>query len=287
MFARTRLLLFPPTVAAYAIDRKLRALEAQYPALPADDSTCSPALRTPNSPSTQHSPHIDIFAARIRCKDFIPERLVKKIVENHESSAHVTLGEIWAAAVINSPILRLEGSIIGLFVGRGFNPGDTGVCVGGFKPYLTNPVSISAYQERKEGKEVKSEKRKLLHGALTVERPSAMGNPYGVMLSWKLPDKPRLFFEEIARWGYPWRLMSGGRHEMSLSMPFLIPGLEDEGYFIEAMFASAHDYEIVPGEGDLGRQKTIPEWSARLHRGYARFILDQAAKLWVASAPKK
>jgi hypothetical protein len=89
-----------------------------------------------------------------------------------------------------------------------------------------------------------------------------------------LPDAPRLFFEKIARWGYPWRLMSGVRHEMSVSEPFQ----RNAGMFVEVRFASAHDYEVVDAEGEREKQKIIPAWVLRLHRGYARFILDSAVR---------
>ncbi|KAL4951046.1 hypothetical protein BDW69DRAFT_170956 [Aspergillus filifer] len=117
--------------------------------------------------------------------------------------------------------------------------------------------------------------RRLLHVALTVERPPKQidldnlddYNPYGLLVSWKMPKGPRLFFKKIARRGYPWRLMSGGRHEFTCEGPYFIPGREDEGLFVDLRFASAHDYQTVPNEGNLSRQKTIPKWVARLHRG--------------------
>lgn len=40
-------------------------------------------------------------------------------------------------------------------------------------------------------------------------------------------------------------------------------------------FAGPHNDEIVPGEKE---QKTVPAWTLRLHKGYARFILDRAVK---------
>lgn len=112
-----------------------------------------------------------------------------------------------------------------------------------------------------------------MNGIMEVQRQiAADDDSNGLLISWKMADKPRLFFERIARWGYPWRLMSGGRHEMSISEPFEIEGDK----FVEVRFASAHDYEVVEGEG-LG-QKILPEWTNRLHRGFARLVLDIAVK---------
>ncbi|KAL4924541.1 uncharacterized protein BDV17DRAFT_208609 [Aspergillus undulatus] len=282
-------ILTPPAVvgslAAYAIDRKLSDLEAIYPALPVNDSTCSEALRTPNFPSTQHSPHIDIYSARIFFKD-LGLTVTPKLTQNwHEPEVIARLkasnSTLWARWVLQGRIMRWEEKIIGLLSGNGFHPGDNGGTPRGFAP-VADLVPIATAEERQRERPRKGEqpgqKRKLLHGVLTVERPPSTENPYGLLVSWKMADGPRLFFERIARWGYPWRLMSGGRHEFSVSDPYLVPGEEDRGHAIDVRFASAHDYEIVPEEGDLEKQKTIPNWSARLHRGYAMFILDQSVR---------
>ncbi|KAL4884787.1 hypothetical protein BJY04DRAFT_170470 [Aspergillus karnatakaensis] len=271
---RLLLALTPPLVAAYGIHYGLSTLEARYPALPANDSTCSFELRTPTSPGTQHSPHIDIYSARIPVRYLLrPEQSEPDAVAlTPDFKTTVNLPRAWAKAVLGSRIFRLEGSMFGLFANRVFEPGDIGNTPGEFGPIHTE-------LRGKEGRsETKEEKRKLLHGALTVERPPSNDNPCGLLISWKMPDEPRLFFEKIARWGYLWRLMSGGRHELSVSESFNVPGREAEGPFVEVRFASAHDYEIVPDEGDISRQKTIPAFPARLHRGYAMFILDQAVK---------
>lgn len=106
-----------------------------------------------------------------------------------------------------------------------------------------------------------------------VEKEPVQKDSNGLLVSWSMADDPRLFFEKIARWGYPWRLMSGGRHEMSVSEPFEVKG---KGKLIEVKFSAAHDYEIIPEEKD--KQKITPEWTNRLHRGYARFVLDSAAR---------
>ncbi|KAL2867022.1 uncharacterized protein BJX67DRAFT_353720 [Aspergillus lucknowensis] len=270
MATQSRRLLFllgSPVVGVYAIHRGLTTLEARYAALPADDSTSSVALRTPGSPSTQHSPHIDIYSARIPVKALLART---NNPSDPKNSDNATLSTVWAQSVFGSRIFRLEGRIFGLFAAeRKFEPGDVGNTPEAFNPVSTNSDCTAG---RDEGK------RKLLHGALTVERPPSLNSPHGLLVSWKMPDKPRIFFEKIARWGYPWRLMSGGRHELSVSEPFMIPGRDEQGPFVEVRFASAHDYEIFSEEGELKDQKTIPGWSARLHRGYAMAILDRAVR---------
>lgn len=57
-------------------------------------------------------------------------------------------------------------------------------------------------------------------------------------------------------------------HEMSVSGPFEVEGRS----FVEVRFASAHDYEVF--EAEVLKQKILPEWTNRLHRGFARLVLD-------------
>ena len=71
--------------------------------------------------------------------------------------------------------------------------------------------------------------------------------------------------------------MSGGRHEISISRLEVEDDTNQEP-FVEVRFASAHDYETVSEEGGLERQKKIPGWTGRLHRGYARWVLESAVQ---------
>lgn len=59
---------------------------------------------------------------------------------------------------------------------------------------------------------------------------------------------------------------------MSVSEAFQVNG---KGMLVEVRFASA-DYEVVDSEGELEKQKIIPDWTLRLHRGYARLVLHSA-----------
>ncbi|KAL3464329.1 hypothetical protein BJX64DRAFT_95087 [Aspergillus heterothallicus] len=264
-------LLAPPVIGGYAIHRGISKLEERYPRLPIDNSTCSREFREPTSPSTQHSPHIDIYAARIPLKALMKRTEINNDTKHPNNAA---LSIAWARSVFGSRLFRFEGSVIGLMVEHKFTPGDIGDTPDAFSPILSSsrPDAKSEPSVTPTG-----EKRQLLHGVLTVERPPSPTTPYGLLGSWKMPNEPREFFEKIARWGYPWRLMSGGRHELSVSEPFQVPGSE-EGPFVEVRFASAHDYEVFPEEGGLEKQKTIPAWSARMHRGYAMLILDVAVR---------
>lgn len=261
-------ILAPPAVIIFAIDRKLRDLEARYPALPVDDTTCTAALRTPNSPATQRTAAVDIYSARVhnsfvrkgtRHTLILPDNLRKR------PTSHL-VSFLWAQEVVSSSIFTAEGYIFGLLSGRGWDPGYQGLLVEGFGQ---DPFSLPSKKRKKRG---------LLHGALVVEQLPNKNDLGGLLFSWRMPAGLRLFFEKIARWGYPWRLMSGGRHEFSISEVYHLPGREHEGTYFDVRFSSAHDYEIVPGEVAPDKQKTIPKWAARLHRGYARWILDHAVE---------
>lgn len=245
-----RYIALPTGATIYGTHLGLSHLESKYPALPA--GTGSTALRTPSNPSTQRCAYTDIYAGRVRVK-----ALEARATRSTHHDTKCTLQETWARALLNSWILRTEGSIIGLLTTRRYTPGDTGLSPAGFSGDTTT-----------------NSPRQLLNGVFVVQRGIAedAGNS-GLLVKWAMPDGPREFFERIAQWGYPWRLMSGGRHELSVSEPFDVEG---DGRMVEVRFSSAHDYEVVEDEGEA--QKILPAWTMRLHRGYARLILDRAVK---------
>ncbi|BCR91495.1 uncharacterized protein ACHE_70338S [Aspergillus chevalieri] len=253
MASRRFILLSSPFAIGYGVHQGLNILEAKYPALPPDTNT-SAALRTPSNPKTQRCAYVDVYSARVPVK----------ALESHPAAEESrNLQEAWARTLFQSRVLRTEARLIGLFTAGRPTPGDTGNTPGGFSQ-----------------KDERGEQRKLMNGALAVERsPSSgswlsMSGPSGLLVSWKVPDNAREFFEKISVYGYPWRLMSGGRHEVSVSKPFKEEGRQ----VVEVRFASAHDYEIVPDEGELEKQKVIPAWVGKLHRGFARLILDSAVR---------
>ncbi|KAJ5233845.1 uncharacterized protein N7469_005611 [Penicillium citrinum] len=237
----------PAIATGYGIHLGLNHLEEKYPARPL--AAGSTALST-SSRISQRCAYTDIYAARIRL-----EALESRIPETElAKDRKVALEEAWARAVLSSRPLRTEASILGLFRTGKYAPGDLGQ-----DGFATDSQTGTP--------------RTLLQGLFVVEKEPVQQDSNGLLVSWSMADGPRLFFEKIARWGYPWRLMSGGRHEMSVSEPFEVKG---EGKFVEVRFSAAHDYEIIPEE--KGKQKIMPEWTNRLHRGYARFVLDSAAR---------
>ncbi|CAG8241250.1 unnamed protein product [Penicillium salamii] len=228
-------------VASYSAHQKLTHLEKKYPGLP--HSAGSQALHTarPNN----HCAYVDIYAAQI------PLLALQARNESMKEASKVSLENAWARSIFSSRILRAEGLLIGLFT-LNFSPCYTGDA--GFGPDENGA-------------------RVLLNGGLQVQREAgAEEDSNGLLVSMRLPDGPRVFFERIAQWGYPWRLMSCVRHEMSVSEPW-----EENGEkVVEVRFASAHDYEIVEDDGE--QQKIIPAWVLRLHRGLARYVLDSTVE---------
>lgn len=252
-------LVLPPVAIGYGIHHELNNLESKYPGIPPEPST-SPALRKPHNPQTQHCGDIDVYSARVPLRALLHAK--ERIRRGTETP--ITLQDQWARTLLNSPTLRTEASLIGLLTTGRFTPGDTGNTAGGLFPETEPGVP-----------------RKLLNGVFTVQRPPSsdptLSNESSLLVSWEIAPAPREFFERIARWGYPWRLMSGGRHEISISRPDSEDDNPEEP-FMEVRFASAHDYETVSEEGGLERQKKIPGWTGRLHRGYARWVLDSAVQ---------
>jgi hypothetical protein len=264
----TRLLTLtlPPILLGLGTYQTTQYLESRYPSLP-PVQTSSLGLRTPRNPSTQHCPDVDIYAARIPLTHLhLPPDSPNDA--NKSKSSPQALQESWARAVVGSTILRTEGALAGFAASGRVDPGDVGSSVEGFAPE----------PEGKSG-------RRLLNGLMTVQRcpsPQAQdeeeGEGNGVLLSWELAPRLRSFVERLARWGYPWRFMSGGRHELSVVGPFDADKGEGEGPYVEVRFSSAHDYELVPEEGPVEQQKRIPGWTGRLHRLFARAVLDMAVR---------
>lgn len=241
-------IVLPFGATVYGTHIGLNYLEKKYPNRPL--TTGSKLLQAPSNPQTQHCPYIDIYSARIPL-----QALVARCNPNNKLSDKTALEDAWARSLLGSPILKTEASLFGLLTFGTYEPGDLGNTAEGLKPHATGAP------------------RKLMNGIMEIQRQvGANDDSNGLLISWKMADEPRLFFETIARWGYPWRLMSGGRHEMSVSDPFEVEGRK----FVEVRFASAHDYEVVKGEGL--EQKILPEWTNRLHRGFARLVLDIAVR---------
>ncbi|PYI29663.1 hypothetical protein BP00DRAFT_427282 [Aspergillus indologenus CBS 114.80] len=310
---RTRLLylyLLPPAALltlTYTTHRTLTDLEHKYPAIPASQGSTA-ALTTPTDPSTQRCAEIDIYQARVPVRALlraeaaitgttVPENLP---TDKRPEVSPATLQKAWAHLFLTSPILQTEAKLLGLCTQGTFHPGDVGLSAGGFAPVAADPDTTannnntdhpeSRGQDQGQGQgqaqgqaqAQPQHKRHLINGGFTVERPPE--HPGGLLASWRVPDGARRVFEALAHWGYPCRLMSGGRHEWGVSEVYLVdsegqregPGPGPGEWVVDVRFGSAHDYEIVAAEGE--RQKVVPRWVGRLHRGYARVLVEDAVR---------
>jgi hypothetical protein len=95
--------------------------------------------------------------------------------------------------------------------------------------------------------------------------------------------------------------VGGGPHEMSVSMPYVLHRgvmdrevdgvgsssssrskvdleVDDDEVMVDVRFSSDHDYDVVPDEDPVERQKVIPVWVRRFNCAFARFVLDMATK---------
>ncbi|KAK7548728.1 hypothetical protein IWX49DRAFT_44970 [Phyllosticta citricarpa] len=231
-FYRGSLLFLGAFVPTYAFGWYQGRLAAKYPSLTPDDTNCTAALRVPffwNHQYYFHTPHIDIFSAKV------PARALQEASGDSDAKS---LEEAWARKFLSSPILRAESRLLGF--GSPGDCGEKGMPAG----------------------------RTLLNDIFTVVRAPETGSP--LLLRWDMAPGVVGFFRTMAtRLGYPWRMMSGGRHECSV-------GEIDADGMVEVRFSCAHDYEWLPEEGN--DQKTIPKWVGSLHRFYARWLLDERVR---------
>ncbi|KIP09281.1 hypothetical protein PHLGIDRAFT_48797, partial [Phlebiopsis gigantea 11061_1 CR5-6] len=178
--------------------------------------------------------YVDAYGARV------PLSALRRSADRKD--AQIPLEELWPKAFLRTDTMKLEAKI----VGKG-SQGDLGEQ--GFYPG-----------------------QPLVGGALQTRRPPARGSP--LLVSWDNPPYVVRFFERLAAWGYPWRMMEGGRHEWSIGQVGRLPGESED--MVEVRFSAAHDYKII--EGEAGEGKIIPQWVLRGHRAYARLLLDEAVR---------
>ncbi|GAA6030298.1 hypothetical protein JCM8097_009035 [Rhodosporidiobolus ruineniae] len=118
-----------------------------------------------------------------------------------------------------------------------------------------------------------------------------------ITVEWESPPGAVRFFERLARLGYPFRLMSGGRHTLEvkpLFSPFPPanattrpdhnqPSRRSPDKLVEVRFGCAHDYARTGGadgaDGADDDGKKIPAWVSWAHQMYARWLLDKAVSV--------
>ena len=240
-----RLLVTGAVVGAptYYVYSTITRLEAKYPRLQPEAASTAAFTSASIGPyaysGRHHTPHVDIYGGNVPAKALRGHH-------DPETGRKLSPEEAWARHFLESPVLRLEGRLFGAFL-KG--PGDCGE-----QGFYTGQT--------------------LLNGGFEVLRapshpPSLLSlfRPEPLLVQWVLPPPLVTLCRKAATdWGYPFRFMSGGRHE------FGVGDVSRDGT-IEVRFGSAHDYEWVKSEGK--NQKTIPEWTARLHRAYAMWLLDE------------
>ena len=217
---------------------QIRKLEKAYPLLPSESAITTAALRNPTSPGT-HTPQIDIFGARVPVSGLLAK------AKSDPRLAEASLEELWARTFWSSKTLKLEARLFG---GGRVAAGQVGE--NGFKPGAT-----------------------LISGGMQIMRAPVAGSP--LLIQWHMPDYAIRLFEGLERWGFPWRLMEGGRQEWIVSRNVTADGE------VTVQYVTAQDYKVGDGDG-----KVLPEWAWRLHCAYARYLLDQAVKEVHAQAAK-
>lgn len=231
---------------AYYIHSTVTRLEARYPRLQPEVASTSAFRATPDPVKTyqhhgkHHTPHVDVYGAKVPAKMLLDQY-------DPQAGRRLSLNEAWARIFLNSSALHLEGKLLG-----GLNTGGGDVGEDGFH-----------------------RGQQLLNGVFEVLKPPSpprsifhpLAHPEPLLVRWVFPTHLVASCRKAAtEWGYPFRFMSGGRHEFSV-------GDVDHQGIVEVRFGSAHDYEWVDSEGR--NQKTVPEWVARLHRAYSMWLLDE------------
>lgn len=229
---------------AYYVHSTIARLEARYPRLQPETSSTSAFRATPDNAyqhaGKHHTPHVDIYGAKVPAKALHNQN-------DPLTGRKLSPDEAWARLFLQSHVLQLEGKLFG-----GFSKG-------------TGDAGENGFHKGQQ----------LLNGGFEVLRapsqPSSifrpLAHPEPLLVQWVFPPQLVAFCDKAATdWGYPFRFMSGGRHEFSV-------GDEDHNGMIEVRFGSAHDYELVDSEGK--NQKAIPQWTSRLHRAYAMWLLDE------------
>lgn len=227
------LLVGTGVIALLALYIRFRVLSLERDYPPLPPDSCTTLeLRTPKAPGLQIG-DVDVYAARVPVSALLRSSSVSE-------GGPAALEDAWARAFFQTPTIQLEAKCAGLGV-RG-EMGETG-----FRPG-----------------------QHIMGNVMHVLRPPARGTP--LLTEWNMLPSAVRFFERIAAWGYPWRLMEGGRQEWSIGPVSRLPGEAEE--MVEIRYAAAQDHRIVEGEKVPG--KTVPPWAARAHRAYARYLLDEA-----------
>ncbi|KAK6359333.1 hypothetical protein TWF696_000494 [Orbilia brochopaga] len=186
--------------------------------------------------------------------------------------------EVWTAAFFSTPTFSLEARGCGWLLGRGFTTGDQargGVYVGQRLAHgLFRIVSMD-----KDGGEGKGG----AEGELSREdqRQRLLGR---VIISFWIPDGMVHVWEvAAARYGLPWRLLSGGRHcfeilEDETGSLREGRGEKEEEEYVTVRMGCVADLERVNRVDGREDGKGLAGWALWLHEMYARWLVDAAVR---------
>jgi len=264
IYPRGILLLFgvSTTATGAVVAYKASNLIARYPPLDPQLHGSS-FLRNPSSwPTDQatYTAYTDVYGARV------PLSVFHKIVQQGDLSPRSLTLE-WARIALRSKVLAIESKIVGC--GRQGDLGQDNLIAG--QKLLNGVFTVATVpRDRSTGRGFLLTS---LNGSVS-EGANLDENTLGVC--WSVPFEAVQLFEKISRWGYPFRLMLGGRHEFTATL--LSPTRADSEHEVLVRFSAAHDHLICDEEGSLEKQKRIPKWVQWSHRVFARWVLDEAVK---------
>ncbi|KAK0497726.1 hypothetical protein EDD18DRAFT_1159043 [Armillaria luteobubalina] len=215
---------FGAVVAAYGIYRSTQVCTSMVEKYPPHTPPPTSHLWVPNKQDTNRPTYVPADAP-VTYYARVPASLFPQPFSLEEAR------KLWADALLHGRLLSLEARLVGWISGA------------------------------KQGAEMKPG-AKLVGGALEVVQPPSSTSQ--LTTRWACPEGAIRFFETVARYGYPWRLMEGGRHDMPV---------ERDGDDVLVGFSSAHDYAVLDGD-----DKVVPRWAEWAHYMYARFILDDGVK---------
>ncbi|KAF3091808.1 hypothetical protein TWF706_009482 [Orbilia oligospora] len=175
--------------------------------------------------------------------------------------------EIWTSALFCTPTLGLEALGIGILTGNGLTTGDRGkerVYVGQELAHgVFNVISMEEAAEDTTSPVTLTEQKDGVNGKL-------LGR---AIVAYDLPDYPTHVWEVAAKYGAPWRHISGGRHCFEV--------IEEDGAKdgeVLVRFGCVIDMERVNRldreKGEDG--KGMPWLYVWLHEVYARWLVDGA-----------
>ncbi|KAK6500869.1 hypothetical protein TWF506_003630 [Arthrobotrys conoides] len=207
------------------------------------------------------------FSARVPYESVVRpsstiERVGDETVVKNEKHKKTPI-EIWTSALFCTPTLGLEAIGIGFFTGNGFTTGD----IGEEKVFVGQELAHGVFN-------VISIEEQTPPVTLTQQEDGVNGKLLGrAIVAYDLPDYLTHIWEVAAKFGAPWRHISGGRHCFEVIE-------EDGGRDGEVLvrFGCVIDMERVNRlEREKGEDgKGMPGVYVWLHEVYARWLVDGA-----------